>query len=88
MTYHKIGFQYFFYKPYVWLSAMAILSAGSVANLKWQEAEQGRSFVEARATPETLAFESKYCARPGENKDVVTQVDFAPISHTYWVKRE
>ena len=88
MTYHKIGFQYFFYKPHVWIGCLATLATGSVLNLKWQESQQGKKFQDARSSPETLAFEEKFTSRPGDQKDSLIQIDFSPISHSNWVKRE
>ena len=85
---HKLGFQYFIYKPYVWLGGLTLLSAGSYLNLQWQTNQQGKKFQDARPSVETLAFESKYSLRPGEQKDALTGVDFSPISHSNWVKRD
>jgi len=76
------------YKPHTWVVAVSILSTGSILNLKWQEGQQGKKFQDARASPETLAFEQKYSLRPGEQKDALTQVDFTPLSHSNWLKRE
>jgi len=85
---HKIGFQYFFYKPYVWVGALSLLASGSFMNLKWQQGQQGKIFQDVRPSAETVAFEQKFSFRPGEQKDALTQVDFAPISHSNWVKRD
>lgn len=88
MSAHKIGFQYFIYKPYVWMTGLALLSTGSYFNLQWQTNQQGKAFQDARPSVETLAFESKFSFRPGDQKDALTQIDFSPISHSNWVKKE
>ncbi|KAG2385418.1 hypothetical protein C9374_003233 [Naegleria lovaniensis] len=88
MSQYKTCFQYFFYKPQTWIVGTALLSVGSYINLKAQEGQQGKKFQDARPSAATLEFERVHLARPGENKDVCLQVDWAPSFHSSWLKRE
>ena len=88
MAAHKLGFQYFFYKPHVWMMGLTLLGACSYMNLQLQQSQQGKRFVDARPSVETVAFEEKFSLRPGEQKDALFQIDFSPISHSGWAKRD
>ncbi|KAF0982821.1 hypothetical protein FDP41_010800 [Naegleria fowleri] len=88
MPYFKPGQQYFFYKPYIWMTGLAFLSFGSISLNRWQAGQQGKLFQDVRPSQEVIDYENKYVYRPGENRDAVNQVDFAPLTHSSWLKKE